>query len=744
MTSSAAHESEEALSPRVISWVARVLGLTLACFTLEFFSFTQALSSGLVSCVIFLAEGVALAGVILWGRRVWPGAFLGQMLVIVMSGLTWPLALGMAAINTTEVLIGAWLFHRLGIRTAYDRLVDVGRLMGLIFFVLLPCSITLEVLLYWQTGVVSIERLQAVWFSQWLGNGLGLALMTPFILSWWPFRFEVLAFRGGFQRLQWSQWSSLPALSRKLWPVLCFVIVILVLSGRVHVLDAYLGFAMLAPLMVLLAAYYGMRVTTAFTLAMVFALQWGSWMSLGAFGLQGQNFLGFDLLFLSLALTGQFVSALIAECKTIEVRLDDRHRQLSEAQRIANLGSWTLTFPQKRLEWSDEIYRMLELDSGRVSPNESLFLERVHPDDRSLIKETYAQAIARNLPYECTHRLVFPDGRVKHVRARGEFRRNASGRLIEYYGTLLDVTPMVHFEERLTLYARIFSQTGEAIIVTDRDVNIIEVNSAFTQISGYTLDEVRGKNPSILASGRTPETTYRDMWQSLQERGIWSGELWDKRKNGEVYPKWASLAVLRDQYGEIINYYATFSDISERKAAEERVAQIAYHDTLTGLLNRFSLDQRLQQVLETACRNSGRLALMFLDMNRFKQVNDSLGHHVGDLLLIEVARRLLNCVRASDIVARLGGDEFVVVLTALPDVRSAVTVAEKIVECLGQPYLLEGITVESSTSIGISLYPQNDVTAAGLLHQADVAMYHAKHSGLGQYRFYQQGMTAQG
>lgn len=295
----------------------------------------------------------------------------------------------------------------------------------------------------------------------------------------------------------------------------------------------------------------------------------------------------------------------------------------------------------------------------------------------------------------------------------------------------------------MNLYARIFRQTGEAIIVTDRDVNIIEVNSAFTQISGYTLNDVRGKNPSILASGRTPETTYRDMWQSLQEQGIWSGELWDKRKNGEVYPKWASLAVLRDQYGEIINYYATFSDISERKAAEERVARIAYHDTLTGLLNRFSLDQRLEQVLETACRNSGRLALMFLDMNRFKQVNDNLGHHVGDLLLIEVARRLLNCVRASDIVARLGGDEFVVVLTALPDVRSAVTVAEKIVECLGQPYLLEGIMVESSTSIGISLYPQNDLTAAGLLHQADIAMYHAKHSGLGQYRFYQQGMTAQ-
>lgn len=440
MTSSAAHEPEEALSPRVISWVARVLGIALACFMLEFFSFTQALSSGFVSCVIFLAEGVALAGVILWGRRVWPGAFLGQMVVILMSGLAWPLALEMAAINTAEVLVGAWLFHRMGIHTAYDRLVDVARLMGMIFFVLLPCSITLEVLLYWQAGVVSTERLRAVWFSQWLGNGLGLALMTPFILSWWSFRFDALALRGGFQGVQWSQWS------RMFWPVLCFVIVILLLSGRVHVLDAYLGFAMVAPLMVLLAAYYGMRVTTAFTLAMVFALQWGSWMNLGAFGLQGQSFLGFDLLFLSLALTGQFVSALIAECKVIEVRLDDRHRQLNEAQRIANLGSWTLIFPEKHLEWSDEIYRMLELEPGRISPDETLFLERVHPDDRPLIKETYAQAIARNLPYECTHRLVFPDGRVKHVRARGEFRRNASGRLIEYYGTLLDVTPMVHLK----------------------------------------------------------------------------------------------------------------------------------------------------------------------------------------------------------------------------------------------------------------------------------------------------------
>ena len=197
------------------------------------------------------------------------------------------------------------------------------------------------------------------------------------------------------------------------------------------------------------------------------------------------------------------------------------------------------------------------------------------------------------------------------------------------------------------------------------------------------------------------------MWRSLQDNGYWHGELWDQKKTGEVYPKWASISAIRDADQAIMFYIASYSDISERKANEARIDYLAHHDPLTGLINRYNLENRLDQALLSAHRDDLRVAVMFIDMDRFKTINDTLGHHVGDQLLIEVARRLRDSVRDSDIVARLGGDEFIVVLTRMTDAMDAAPLADKILRSLGQPYAFDGKEMHSSPSIGIAVYPSD-------------------------------------
>lgn len=708
---------------------ARIAIVAAAFFLSGQLSFSLAVSHGIVTLVVFLAEGFALSAAILWGPRILPGVFLGQLLLALTNGLAWPLALGVSAINSIEALIGVLLFRRLKIHAAYDRLLDVALLLALIFFVLQPFSATLGTLLLWQGGVVPTDGMLNSWASWWFGNALGQALVTPLLLTLSTARFAADSFR-----------RSLPNLVLPL--LLAVMIAWLVLEGP-QIVGANLGFGITAPLMVLLAAHYGMRITTLVTLIITVMMLYCTRLGMGPFAGVGGNLVELDLFLLRLALVGQFVGALFSERKVVEEELESQRHHLSEAQRIANLGNWILDFRNRHLVWSDEIYRILELDPKEVAPSEQAFLNRTHPEDRALIQQAFADALAHRVLYECTHRLVFPDGRIKHVRARGEIVRDETGRMLAYHGTLLDVTAMSQVEERLNLYAQIFRQSGEAIIVTDQNVNIIDANPAFTRLTGYALEEVRGQNPRLLASGKTPPETYKDMWQTLKERGAWSGELWDRTKAGDVYLKWMSVVALRDHYGKVTSYFASFVDITERKAAEERIHHIAHHDALTGLLNRFSLGHRLQQAVESSRREGQQLAVMFLDMNRFKPINDTYGHHVGDLLLIEVARRLVSCIRTSDFAARLGGDEFVVVLSGVASREAVESVAEKISDCLGQPYLLEDQSVESSASIGIGLFPEHGEHARELLHFADVAMYYAKKAGQGRHCFYRKEMEEQ-
>ncbi len=296
-------------------------------------------------------------------------------------------------------------------------------------------------------------------------------------------------------------------------------------------------------------------------------------------------------------------------------------------------------------------------------------------------------------------------------------------------------------ESRLRLAAAVFENTKEGVVITDPSAKIVSVNKAFTDITGFRETEVLGKDPRMLQSGRHDRSFYQGMWTSLEETDQWQGEIWDRRKNGEVYPKWQSISAIRSEDGELIYYVSVFSDISSIKQSHEKLYYMAHHDPLTGLPNRLLLNARLEQAIQRANREDTHVAVLFMDLDRFKSVNDTLGHPAGDRLLQLVAQRLQDKVREEDTVARLGGDELSVVLEALQKPGNAAKVAREIIETLSRPFDLGGPEVFISASVGISIYPQDGLNAGTLLEHADAAMYQAKNQGRKRYQFYETELT---
>ena len=305
-----------------------------------------------------------------------------------------------------------------------------------------------------------------------------------------------------------------------------------------------------------------------------------------------------------------------------------------------------------------------------------------------------------------------------------------------------DLTEEHTAKAQLVLAHKVFEVSSEAIMITDARNRIVSVNAAFQAITGYSEVEVLGLDPKFMGSGRHDGAFFQQLWRELQEDGHWSGEIWDKRKDGGVYPKWLTIDTIRDEEGGITHHVAVFSDISERKATEERVHFLAHHDSLTGLPNRVTLMLHLEHALQQARREGEGLAVMFIDLDNFKRINDTLGHHIGDLLLCEVARRIRSAVRDSDIVARIGGDEFVMVLERGHFPGDAAIVAQKIIDRLGQPYRFESHELHTSPSIGICVFPEDGGEIETLMKNADTAMYHAKSLGRNNFQFYAAEMNA--
>ncbi len=297
------------------------------------------------------------------------------------------------------------------------------------------------------------------------------------------------------------------------------------------------------------------------------------------------------------------------------------------------------------------------------------------------------------------------------------------------------------------LLAQIYASSYSAVMITDANGNIIEVNAAFSRITGYALAEIRGKNPHLLASGQHDHVFFQGMWDDIKSSGHWQGEIWNRRKNGEIYPEWLSINSVRDKSGRLTNYVGMFSDISQRKEAEAQIHQLAFYDPLTRLPNRRLLMAHLSQTFSASMRSGNHGAVMFLDLDHFKTLNDTKGHEIGDQLLVEVAQRLNAGIRDGDMVARLGGDEFIVVMAALSAneaeaAAQAELVAEKIRDRLNEPFLLDEYTHYTTPSIGIVLFRGHQDSIDNLLKYADTAMYQAKTAGRNAIRFYDPAMQA--
>ena len=293
----------------------------------------------------------------------------------------------------------------------------------------------------------------------------------------------------------------------------------------------------------------------------------------------------------------------------------------------------------------------------------------------------------------------------------------------------------------MQLAATVFDASSDAILITDSENRIIDVNAAFCEITGYSESEAIGQTPTILSSGRHDAEPYHELWESLKKTGRWSGEAWSRRKGGEVYAEWLTINTVKNSRGETTHHVAIFADITEHKQAEEHVHRLAHYDALTDLPNRTLFNDRFGQALINAQRNRCRAAVMFMDLDRFKVINDTLGHSIGDLLLQVMTARLTDSVRQGDTVSRLGGDEFGILLPELAEAEDAYLAAQKLLKATAIPFMLQGQELNISASIGISIYPDDGISAETLMKNADIAMYRAKEEGRNNCQFYHADMN---
>ncbi|MEO6423665.1 MAG: EAL domain-containing protein [Candidatus Nitrotoga sp.] len=360
------------------------------------------------------------------------------------------------------------------------------------------------------------------------------------------------------------------------------------------------------------------------------------------------------------------------------------------------------------------------------------------PDEQDSMQQLLAGDVASSTK---EIRYVRKDGSLVWVNLTWSLTRTSTGEPDYFIEVIEDITERKVATERLRLFARIFDTINEGVVITDSNNTIMLVNPAFSSITGYNAIEAIGKNPRILHSGLMDKVFYDKMWQSIKKTGRWQGEITDRRKNGESYVEWLSISTMKDERGEFSHHIAVISDISERKAAEEQMVYIAQHDFLTNLPNRMMLHDRLTQAIAHAGREQRKVAVMFLDLDRFKVINDTLGHLVGDKLLKIVAGRISSVARTSDTVSRLGGDEFAIMLPYVGDTDDIATIALKLLAFVAGPCVIDGNEIEVTTSIGISVYPEDGRDSESLIAHADDAMYQAKGNGRNNYQFFTHEMN---
>ncbi|AGI26638.1 sensory box/GGDEF domain/EAL domain-containing protein [Pseudomonas sp. ATCC 13867] len=448
-------------------------------------------------------------------------------------------------------------------------------------------------------------------------------------------------------------------------------------------------------------------------------------------------FLGVSALLLFLLLHQQFRR----QQATLSA-LSDREERLNRALNVVEDGVWDWDLRTHRVYYSQGYANLIGLPSERLSDDFLLWENRLHPEDRSATLAAYQEHIdGLSERLDCVYRILHSHGGYRWIHSRGRVERGADGEALRMTGISRDITRQRSNEDHLRQAAAVFEATQEGLLVTDSRGIIVHINPSFSRITGYQAEDVLGAQPSILKSGRQGAAFYRRMWESLLRDDVWSGEIWNRRKSGEVYPQWQHIRAVRNEQGELTHYVAVFSDLSSLKRSQHELDFLAHHDPLTGLPNRLLLRERIEQALARAEREQGGGALLSIDLDHFKHINDSLGHSTGDLLIKAVAERLQTCLDERCTLARLGGDEFAVILES-PRQQHASSLAQRLLEAMDPPFEVNGQTIYMSVSLGVSLFPEDARNVDHLMQHADAALFQAKASGRSLYAFYTPELTA--
>ncbi|MBF0165486.1 MAG: diguanylate cyclase, partial [Magnetococcales bacterium] len=454
------------------------------------------------------------------------------------------------------------------------------------------------------------------------------------------------------------------------------------------------------------------------------------------------------------------------DLKTIEhlvTTLRQEQESLARAQRIAHLGNWEWEIASDLMHCSEEARRIAGLPRDQaVQGVLATFLAITHPEDRPLVERTIRQALSDQVAFEFDHRVTRPDGSVRWIHEMGEVVTGEQGEPMRMVGTMHDLTEqreaenrlkiaatvfegaMEEAESRMLLTAKVFENATEGVMVTDRHGNILSVNPAFGVITGYETGEVMGKTPAILKSGIHDEQFYARVWNDiLGEPGAWRGEIWNRRKNGEAHPVWETITTIRDRNDEIIHFVAVFQDLTAIKRSEEALHFRTYHDSLTGLPNRALFQDRLRQAIGQAGRSEDKVLVLVFDLDLFKNVNNSLGHTVGDRLIKGVADRLRHFIREGDTVSRLGGDTFGFILREIRSSQDVGVVVRKLADALSKPFHVDDQELFITASMGVTLYPDDGDESDLLIRNADMAVARAKSAGRDNCQYYAPAMGAE-
>ncbi len=414
---------------------------------------------------------------------------------------------------------------------------------------------------------------------------------------------------------------------------------------------------------------------------------------------------------------------------------------LKQAQALANIGHWELDLLKNTLYWSDEVYRIFGLEPQEFDATYEAFLRHIHPEDVDMVNSIYMSSIKEKHGYYVEHRIVRKNGEVGYVEERCEHEFDGNGNPVKSIGTVHDITRRKVAENELILVSAVFEKMSDGVLITDSNQQIVTINSAFSKISGYSSEDVKGKTPKMLSSGWHDNVFYKDLWNDIGKKGQWNGEIIDRRKNGELYTAELNIIALHNKDGKLTNYISIVNDISEKKQRESLIHNLAYFDALTNLPNRVLFQERIIDKIPALKRNSKKMAILFIDMDNFKNINDAFGHFTGDKFLIEVAKSIKSLLREQDTLARLGGDEFTVILDDVESILDIGFVADKIISRFNNPIVIENKEFFTGASIGISIYPDDGESYEELVKAADTAMYQVKESGKNAYKFFTQSMN---